>query len=157
MSSADVLLNFSRLILTWVHTVWALIGLLMTVAVCFKSLLNPLRHNSAFWSLRNIMYLKILWKTEHLLLWSKCSIFHYIFKSIQNLTFSWIFSMLSKNRKWCHDLKIVYGVNVNEAESKADDHTVNHWIFVASKFVAFKRPTYWCRLILGVSHDFNAL
>ena len=37
--------------------------------------------------------------------WSKCSIFH-IFKSIPNL----IFSMLSKNRKWCHDLKIAYEV-----------------------------------------------
>ena len=30
-------------------------------------------------------YLKILWKMEHLLFWSKCSIFH-ILKSIQNLT-----------------------------------------------------------------------
>ena len=28
----------------------------------------------------NIMYLKILWKLEHLLFWSKCSIFHNFFK-----------------------------------------------------------------------------
>ena len=27
-----------------------------------------------------------------------------------HLIFSWFFSMLSKNRKWCHDLKIAYGV-----------------------------------------------
>ena len=33
-----------------------------------------------------IMFLKILWKMEHVLFWSKCSIFHNIFKSIQNLT-----------------------------------------------------------------------
>ena len=32
------------------------------------------------------MYLKILWKMEHLLFWSLCSIFHNIFKSNQNLT-----------------------------------------------------------------------
>ena len=32
----------------------------------------------------NIMYLKILWKMEHLLFWSKCSIFHYIFKFMTN-------------------------------------------------------------------------
>ena len=31
-----------------------------------------------------IMYLKILWKMKHLLFWSKYSIFHDIFKSIQN-------------------------------------------------------------------------
>ena len=44
----------------------------------------PLLHNNAFWRLWNIMYLKILWKMEQLLFWSKCSIFHNIFKSIQN-------------------------------------------------------------------------
>ena len=32
------------------------------------------------------MFMKILWKKEHLLFWSKCSIFHNIFKGIQNLT-----------------------------------------------------------------------
>ena len=37
-------------------------------------------------SLKYQLYLKILWKMEHLLFWSKCSIFHNIFKSIQNLT-----------------------------------------------------------------------
>ena len=43
---------------------------------------------------------------------SKCSIFHNIFKSIQNLTSFCLefFSMLPKNRKWCHDLNIAYGV-----------------------------------------------
>ena len=33
-----------------------------------------------------IKYLKNLWKMEHLLFWSKSSIFHNIFKSIPNLT-----------------------------------------------------------------------
>ena len=48
---------------------------------------------------------------ENLLFWSKCSIFQNIFKSIQNITWIFLdFSMLSKNRKWCHDLKIAYGV-----------------------------------------------
>ena len=48
--------------------------------------INPLLHNIAFERFRNIMYLKILRKMEHLLQKSKCSIFHNIFKSIQNLT-----------------------------------------------------------------------
>ena len=48
------------------------------------------------WPLWNIMYMKILWKLEHLLFWSKCSIFHNVFKSIKKLIF---FSMWSKNRK----------------------------------------------------------
>ena len=49
---------------------------------------NPLLHNSAFWCLLNIIYLKILLEKEHLLhaLWSKCSIFHNYFISIQNFT-----------------------------------------------------------------------
>ena len=34
----------------------------------------------------NSMYLELLWIMEHLLFWSKCSIFHNIFKSIQNFT-----------------------------------------------------------------------
>ena len=45
---------------------------------------NPLLHNNAFWRLWNIMYLKVLWKMEHLLFWSKSSIFNNIFKNIQN-------------------------------------------------------------------------
>ena len=48
--------------------------------------LNPLLHNNASRHLKNIMYLKILWKMKHLLHGSKCSIFHIIFKSISNLT-----------------------------------------------------------------------
>ena len=51
---------------------------------------NPLLHDDPFWRLWNIMYmyLKILWKMEYFLLfWSKCSIFHNIFKSKQNLTY----------------------------------------------------------------------
>ena len=36
---------------------------------------------NAFWHLWNIVHLKIFWKMEHLLFWSKCSIFHNIFKS----------------------------------------------------------------------------
>ena len=48
--------------------------------------LNPLLHDNAFWRLWNTMYLEILWKIEHLLHWRKCSIFHNIFKSIQNFT-----------------------------------------------------------------------
>ena len=42
------------------------------------------RRNS--WRLWTIVYLKIIGKMEHLLFWSKCSIFHNIFKSIQILT-----------------------------------------------------------------------
>ena len=48
--------------------------------------------------------------------WSICSFganapFSIIFSKNSNLTLilSWIFSMLSKNRKWSHDLKIAYG------------------------------------------------
>ena len=44
---------------------------------------NSLIHIKAFW---HVMFLKILWKMEHLLQKSKCSIFHNIFKSIKNLT-----------------------------------------------------------------------
>ena len=94
-------------------------------------------HNNDFWCLWNIMYqyMKILWKMEHLLFenimengafalwkyygkWSICSfganapfsiIFSKVFKTY--LKFFLTFSMLSKNRKWCHDLKIAYEVN----------------------------------------------
>ena len=59
---------------------------------------NPLLHSYACWCLWITMYLKILWKMEHLLFWSKCSISNNIFKIIQSL-------MLSKIRKWYHDLK----------------------------------------------------
>ena len=62
----------------------------------------------------NIMYLKILWKMEHLLCWSKCSIFHNIFKSIQISTeiFLEFFQYCQKKKRkwWCHNLKIAYGV-----------------------------------------------
>ena len=47
---------------------------------------RSLPHDSAFWGLWNTMYLKISWKIEHLFQWSKCSIFHNIFKSLQNFT-----------------------------------------------------------------------
>ena len=45
-------------------------------------------------------------------LWSKCSIFHNIFKVLKTLLrfFMILFSMLTKNRK-CHDLKVAFGVN----------------------------------------------
>ena len=46
---------------------------------------NLLLHNNAFWCHWNIMYLKILWKMEHLLFLSKFSIFHSIIESVQNL------------------------------------------------------------------------
>ena len=38
--------------------------------------------------------------------------FPYYFKKYSKLSLnsSWIFSMLYKNRKWCHDLKIAYVV-----------------------------------------------
>ena len=51
-----------------------------------QNIFNPLLHNNTIWCLWNIMYLEILWKMEHLLLWSKCSRFHNIFKSFQNVT-----------------------------------------------------------------------
>ena len=72
---------------------------------------NPLPNDSAFWCLWNTMYLEIPWKK------SICSIganapvsilFSKVFKTL--LKFSWFFSMLSKYRKWCHDLKIAYEV-----------------------------------------------
>ena len=34
----------------------------------------------------SIVFLSISWKMEHLLFWSKCSFFHNVFKSIQDLT-----------------------------------------------------------------------
>ena len=64
-----------------------------------EGLLNPLLHDNTFWRLWNIMFLKILWKKEHLLIWSKCSIFHNIFKSMRNyLNFSWIFQCCLKKK-----------------------------------------------------------
>ena len=53
-----------------------------------------------WYQLWNIMYLKILWKMDQ----------NFQKYSKLNLNFSWIFSMLTKNRTWCHDLKIAYGV-----------------------------------------------
>ena len=43
---------------------------------------------------------ELLWKMEHLLHWSKCSIFSIYFQKYSKLyfNFSWVFSMLSKNR-----------------------------------------------------------
>ena len=55
--------------------------------------------------------LEILWQMEHLLFWSQCSIFHNIFKRIQNFTLIFLeFFRCLQNRKWCHDLKIAYEV-----------------------------------------------
>ena len=73
---------------------------LTKVSTC-RVIVNLLLHNNAFLSLLNTRYLKILWEMECLLLWSKCSIFHNIFKIIQSFTkiFLDFFSMLSKNRK----------------------------------------------------------
>ena len=71
-------------------------------------MLNPLIHNNAF---ELFMYLKILWKMEHLLQkyygkWSICSFgANAPFSIFSKLNFFLNFSMLSKNRKWCHDLK----------------------------------------------------
>ena len=100
----DQMVSASRSTLFLKQMLWMLMTGMVSV--------NPILHNDAFWHFWN-MYLKILWKMEHLLIWSNCSIFHNIFKSIQNLTeiFLEFFSMLSKNRKWCHDQKIAYGVN----------------------------------------------
>ena len=53
----------------------------------------------------------MLWKMEHLLQRTNVPfsvIFSKLFKIL--LKFFLNFSMLSKNRKWCHDLKIAYGV-----------------------------------------------
>ena len=49
---------------------------------------------------------------EHLLFWSKCSIFHNIFKNIQNLTknFLELFQCCLKIENDVIDLKIAYGV-----------------------------------------------
>ena len=48
-------------------------------------------YNNAFWRLWIIMYLKILWKLEHLLKKSKYSIFHNIFKKYSKLNLIIIF------------------------------------------------------------------
>ena len=78
---------------------------------CKRWVLNPLLHNNnALWHLWNIMYLKILWKMEHLLQKIKCSIsiiFSKVFKLI--LIFSWFFFNVVK-KKGCHDLNLAYGV-----------------------------------------------
>ena len=77
-------------------------------------MVNPLLHNNPFWHLSkyHVGLFENIMENGAFAQKSKCSIFHNIFKSIQNLTlfFSWIFSMLSKNRKQCHDLKIAYVV-----------------------------------------------
>ena len=44
---------------------------------------NLFLHTSAFGHLWNVRFFKILWKMEHLLLSSICSIFHNIFKTIE--------------------------------------------------------------------------
>ena len=63
----------------------------------FYGMVNPLLHNIIFWHLWNIMYLTILWKMEHLLLLSKSSILHNIFKSIQSYNkIFWIFQCCLK-------------------------------------------------------------
>ena len=41
--------------------------------------------------------------------YGKWQVLYMIFSKYSNLKFSWVFSRLSKNRKWCHDLKIAYG------------------------------------------------
>ena len=65
------------------HSVALHLGLLCSwyydnYCICF----NPLLHTSAFGRLWNVRFWKI-WKMEHLLLRSKCSIFHNIFKTIE--------------------------------------------------------------------------
>ena len=85
---------------------------------------NPLPHDKAFWHCWNIMYLKILWKMKHLLFWSKCCIFQKYFQKYSKLYLNFLdfLKMLSKNRKWCHDLKIAYGLNEKSTrlDSKGD-------------------------------------
>ena len=51
----------------------------LKLALNIIEFINLLLHNNPFWRLWNIMNLKILWKMEHLLFFSKCSIFHNIF------------------------------------------------------------------------------
>ena len=55
------------------------------LATCFIKLLLTFYSIIAPFDAFDMTYLKIVWKMEHLLFWSKCSIFHNIFKSIQNL------------------------------------------------------------------------
>ena len=81
--------------------------------IIFKITLNPLLHTSTFGRLWNVSFLKILWKMEHFLLRSKCSIFHNIFKLVKckkifigKYLQNWIIY-----RKWCNVLNIAYGVN----------------------------------------------
>ena len=64
-----------------------------------------------------------IWKMEHLLFWSKCSIFH-IFKSIQNfsLIFFLEFFQFCLKKKMMSCSKIAYGVPVTE-ESLSTQNT----------------------------------
>ena len=73
---------------------------------------NPLPDRDAFWRLWKMWYLKTWWKMKHLLLRSKCSILHHVFKAIQkyNITFWKKSKIWIKNRKWCHNLYIAYEV-----------------------------------------------
>ena len=76
--------SIKRSSLIWVHTISMQVKICHSLSVVDtnKNDLNLLLHNNTFWRLWNIMYLKILWKMEHLLQKSKCSIFHNTFKSI---------------------------------------------------------------------------
>ena len=79
-SGICLLVPVQNVLLMWHNLISLLIFFLLWLNV------NPLPRRDTFWRLWKIMYLKILWKMEHLLFWSKCSIFHYIFKSNQNST-----------------------------------------------------------------------
>ena len=76
------LLNLSSWCLVMVERLFLTVprGCLQFVIVVFND------HTHLLFLFWNITYLKLLWKMEHLLIWSKYSIFHNVFKSIQNLS-----------------------------------------------------------------------
>ena len=119
----------------WVHTsvVWMIFSYILIIATSSAGninskirsfttilhyLINLLLHTSALGCLWNVRVLKILWKIKHLLLRSKCSIFHNkcIFKTIEmyKIFFGKYLKIWIFYRKWCNVLKIAYGVSINE-------------------------------------------
>ena len=77
--------------------------------------INPLPHDSTFWRLWNIMFFENIMENGAFALLEQMFNFPWCFQKYSkfylNLIFHEFFECLSKNRKWCHDLKIAYKSN----------------------------------------------